>query len=324
MIRNLLFFTCCFLLSFFRVTAQNAPITIAPVKTACPGTVVSVPVTVTAFNNIGYVSLTLKYNPAVLSYISTINTAGFEGMSFGGATPGKVVASGFSSFGVTYPDNTVLITINFNYIGGTTALTWFDNGISCEYGSFPDYLPLNDIPFANYYLNGQVGPVLTVDFTASNLFPAVNQTIAFSDLTTGGPTAWNWSFSPGSYVFVNGTSAASQNPQVQFTSFGSYNVSLAATKGSCTITKETTGFIHCVPRGQWTGITSASWAVSSNWSNYMVPDGTTDVVIPPSAVHWPVYEGDLTIGSQCKTLTIEGATSMITVTGNLVILPGSP
>ena len=320
--KSCLLFIIYFLLSIYEVIGvNNAPVTTLPVIRACPGSVVSVPVTVTGFGNIGAISLTMNYNPAVLSYVSSVNTSGFPGMIFVGATAGTVVVGGYSSSsGITYPDNTVLFTVTFNYIGGTTALTWYDNGTSCEYDDYPGYYALNDIPYATYYINGQVSPLLVVDFTADNLLPAVNQTVLFTDLTTGGPTGWSWSFSPASYIFVNATSSGSPNPQVQFTSNGPYNVSLAATKNSCTITATRNNFIHAGTKGLWTGITSTDWNLPSNWHNYVVPESTTDVVIPASSViNWPVFAGDLIVGSQCSSLTLLGSTSRITITGNLVI-----
>mgnify|MGYP001204034625 CR=1 FL=1 len=324
---NVLFLIACLWLFVDAGIAQNAPVTIAPVKTACPGTAVVVPVTVTGFNNIGAINLTLNYDPAVLTFVSGSNTSGFPGLFVGGATAGKVVVGGFNSAptGVSKPDNTVLFTITFSYTGGTSALTWYDNGESCEYsGPQPDYNPLNDLPYSSYYSCGQVAPVLGVDFTALNLFPVVNQTVQFTDLTTGVPTGWSWSITPGNFIYVNGTNSGSQNPQVQFTSNGSFQVSLAATKGSCTITRTRNDFIHCGIIGLWTGITSSGWNIPSNWHNYMVPDSSVDVTIPASSVNWPVFNGDLTIGSQCRSLKVEGSASLMMVTGNLKILDSSP
>jgi PKD repeat protein len=301
--------------------AQNAPVTIAPVKSACPGSQVIIPVTVTGFANIGSVSLTLKFNPAVLTWASASNTAGFPGLAFGHNIPGKVVISGWANSGITYPDNTVLFTLTLNYLGGSSALTWYDVGSTCEYTGYPGYFTLNDIPFSSYYINGQVGPLLDVNFVADNILPEVNQTVTFSDLTTGNPTAWSWTISPSGYQFVNSTSANSQNPQVQFTVNGPYTVALTAIKEGCSITKSLTNYIHSGISGLWTGITSAEWNTPSNWHNYLVPGSSTWVIIPEGSAYWPVFDGDLTIGSTIGSLTLQGATSMMTVTGTLTVSP---
>lgn len=77
------------------------------------------------------------------------------------------------------------------------------------------------------------------EFSANITSPKVGQTVSFSDLSTNMPTSWQWSFSPSSISFVGGTSASSQNPQVQFNNTGYYSVQLIATNayGSDTILK---------------------------------------------------------------------------------------
>jgi len=313
-------FTVCFLLFFYGTRSQNAPVTTLPVVTACPGSVISVPVTVTGFTNIGGVTLTMSYDITVLSYINATNTSGFPGLTINGTIPGKITIAGFSgSFGVNLPNGATFITINFTYHGGSTAISWFTLGNNCEYSDYPNYNPLNDIPKSTYYINGQTGPTLGVDFTAGNLLPSAGQVVQFTDLTTGQPTGWNWNITPTSFVFVNGTGAGNQNPQVQFTSNGYYTVTLTASKNGCNISTTKPNYINCVQKGLWTGNTSADWNIPSNWSNYAVPDNTTDVVIPSSTINWPVYYGNLTIGSQCNSLVLQGSTSRMTVTGNLVI-----
>lgn len=69
----------------------------------------------------------------------------------------------------------------------------------------------------------------TADFSASNTSPVVNSTVVFSDASVGGPTSWLWSFSPANVVYVNGTNASSQNPEVQFTQLGTFDVTLDVT-----------------------------------------------------------------------------------------------
>jgi PKD repeat protein len=83
-----------------------------------------------------------------------------------------------------------------------------------------------------------VEPPVT-DFAASSITLPVNSSIGFIDLSVNAPTSWNWAFSPDNAVFIDGTTANSQNPHVAFTAQGIYTVSLTATNanGSDTETK---------------------------------------------------------------------------------------
>ncbi|MCH2233986.1 MAG: GEVED domain-containing protein [Crocinitomicaceae bacterium] len=80
------------------------------------------------------------------------------------------------------------------------------------------------------------------DFVASATTVTPGTTVTFTDLSTGGPTSWSWSISPATgWSYTGGTSASSQNPQVNFTDLGTYTVALTATNatGSDTETKTT-------------------------------------------------------------------------------------
>ncbi|MCX6279532.1 MAG: T9SS type A sorting domain-containing protein [Bacteroidetes bacterium] len=137
-------------------SANSAPVTTAPVLNACPGTSVNIPVTVSAFNNIGAFSLTMHFNSSALNYQSFTNNSGFPGLTVNGTIPGTITVGGFSNSGISLSDNTVFFTLSFSYMGGSTELNWYDDGSSCEYADFPDYNPLYDIPASMYYINGQV------------------------------------------------------------------------------------------------------------------------------------------------------------------------
>jgi hypothetical protein len=137
----------------------DAPITSVPALTGIPGTTLTIPVTVTDFINIGSLTLTLQYNPAVLSYLSFSNTGGFPGLAADASSPGTLVMTGLvppGESGIIIGDDATLFTLDFNFTGGTTTLTWFDDGTSCQYTGYPGYNILSDAPTPSFYVNGSI------------------------------------------------------------------------------------------------------------------------------------------------------------------------
>ena len=84
-------------------------------------------------------------------------------------------------------------------------------------------------------------------FAASSTSPAVGSTVTFTDQSSDLPTAWSWSFSPNTVVYVGGTNANSQNPQVQFSALGQYTVTLVAGNAYGTDSEIKTNYISVIP-----------------------------------------------------------------------------
>ena len=83
-----MFSLLCFL--FYTGTAQNAPVTTVGSNTnAVPGAV-SIPVTVSNFIGIGGVTLTLDYDPAVLTFQGATHNAALTGLQVTANTPGRI------------------------------------------------------------------------------------------------------------------------------------------------------------------------------------------------------------------------------------------
>ena len=82
-------------------------------------------------------------------------------------------------------------------------------------------------------------PLPVVDFSASDSVTCIGSPVVFSDSTHYTPSAWEWTFTPNTLTFLEGTTGLSQNPVVMFTSPGTYSVSLRATNanGSTTLNK---------------------------------------------------------------------------------------
>jgi PKD repeat protein len=306
------------------ITSQVAPVTVAWYASPTVGQQVTIPVKVYDFENIGLFALTLDYDPGVLTYQSASLVPSIGG-SYSSLTAGAGrILMNWTGTATSLADSTILINLTFTYNGGESVLAWHDDGNSCRYAASTTDYPLYDVPVTLYYINGYVGQnPLIANFTGTNLLPAVNETVTFTDISAGNPTSWQWSISPSTFQFVNGTSATSQNPQVKFTTNGAYSVILKVYRGAFVGIKVRSDYIHAGTPGLWTGITSPDWAVASNWNNYMVPDGVCGVLISSSAPNWPLVSGDLTIGgTHCDNLTMNGA-SQLTIEGDIMINSGS-
>ncbi len=94
--------------------------------------------------------------------------------------------------------------------------------------------------------------VLVADFIASEVVIAVGETVDFSDLTTGTPTEWTWTFEGGIPA-----SSTEQNPMaIQYDTEGIYAVSLTASDGTNTDTETKTYFIIV---GQSGSLAETAW-----------------------------------------------------------------
>ncbi len=85
---------------------------------------------------------------------------------------------------------------------------------------------------------------LTADFEADNTSPVVEDTVAFTDLSVGDPTSWQWIFTPTTVTFVDGTTDTTQNPKVRFDAPGYYSVELEVSNGSGTSNLLKTDYIN--------------------------------------------------------------------------------
>jgi len=190
------------------ILSQNAPVTTAAtIGGALPGTI-TVPVTVTNFNNIGAISLSLDYNYSVLHFLQ--GTPNPQIPSFTtidndlGNGYHRLVMGWFGS-GIALANGSTIMTISFTYISGVTTLAWFDNGPSCEYAD-GNYNVLNDIPQSTYYINGYVcggidnpGPI-----TGDNSVCEGQQGVAYSVAPIINATSYNWTIPPGAIISGGG------------------------------------------------------------------------------------------------------------------------
>jgi len=78
-----------------------------------------------------------------------------------------------------------------------------------------------------------VSGALTAAYSFSPVQPTTNDTIQFTDQSTGGPTSWLWSFGDGS-------GSSQQNPTKKYASQGSYTVTLTISRNGQSATKSAT------------------------------------------------------------------------------------
>jgi hypothetical protein len=194
----------CFTNSF----CQYAGVTSIGSTTACPGTIITIPVYLLHSPLIDGISLCVNYDGSVLSalqngstsvFLTNVNNAllpigmwnyaqtdkpGYPGIkraifAWNNLTPAQVDtnSNGYAE----------LFDIQFRYMGGSTTLT-FDN--STTLGSFCEYAdaignPLIDIPSSNYYIPGNVTQCSTgiADNDADKVFSVSNYPNPFSQKT---------------------------------------------------------------------------------------------------------------------------------------------
>ena len=83
-----------------------------------------------------------------------------------------------------------------------------------------------------------ISMIITADFTANQFALEVSGSIDFTDLSTGDPTSWSWTFEGG-----DPASSTEQNPTVSYSVAGTYEVSLTVTNGNAEATETKAGYI---------------------------------------------------------------------------------
>ncbi|HRX96166.1 MAG TPA: PKD domain-containing protein [Bacteroidales bacterium] len=190
----------------------------------------------------------------------------------GSSSPGTVTASNTSG----------ALTFRFTSDGSVTSSGWIAS-IECY--------------------NTNVPPV--ADFSASTTTPVINTDVVFTDQSSNIPTSWTWSFSPNTVIYINSTNSSSQNPEVQFTDFGLYSVTLEVSNAYGTDTEVKTDYInvgsctHCSSSGstgdeEW--ISNVTFNTINNSS--VVGTGYTDYTsISTDVTPGSLYNASVTCGS---------------------------
>jgi PKD repeat protein/photosystem II stability/assembly factor-like uncharacterized protein len=83
-----------------------------------------------------------------------------------------------------------------------------------------------------------------VDFSADKTIVCTNGIVHFTDESEYCPNSWEWSFSPGSISFKDGTTANSQHPVIEFRQTNVYSVTLTVTNANGQSTMTRTDYIQ--------------------------------------------------------------------------------
>jgi len=166
-----------------------------------------------------------------------------------------------------------------------------------------------------------IGPLLpSATISADNTLPCKDSTtVNFSCATTGSPTSFEWSFTPNTVTYQDGTNSSSQDPHVAFNALGIYSVSLtvANTAGSKTVDKPS--FIKVNAANANFNVNATTVVVSND---IVFDDASTCTV---NSWHWDFGEGAVpataetqgphtvsysTTGLKTVTLTVNGGSTM--------------
>jgi hypothetical protein len=132
-----------------------APITKIDSSVAIVNDYVTYSVRVWNFENIYSGFLTLNYDPAILEFYTAFPDAAIASNFQYDASVDGTIQMDWSGNDTSLTDESVLIYLTFEYLGGAAPLVWLDNGSSCQYTG-PNNIPLSDDPSENYYINGNI------------------------------------------------------------------------------------------------------------------------------------------------------------------------
>ncbi len=214
--------------------------------------------------------------------------------------PGNTYNWSYSGNGasITGTGNSVTIAFNASATSGTLSVTASNSCGTSPARTLP--ITVNPVPVATFSYTGN-------PYCSS----AANPSPVFS----GGGVAGTFSSTAG-LVFV---STATGQVDISASTPGTYTVTnTRAAAGGCSVVSATSD-ITIINYITWTGAISSNWNVAGNWYCGVLPDASTDVVIP-DVTNEPVLSSGAP--GAVKNLTIEGGSSL-TVSGNTLSITGT-
>jgi PKD repeat protein len=172
-----------------------------------------------------------------------------HGVTEGGSSGSPVFKSNGRIFGTLTGGSSFCTALTAPDLYGKMSYHWTSNSTNTAYQLKTFLDPTNT---GALVLDGSADPCSApaapvANFSANQTNIAPGTTVTFTDLTSGLPTSWAWSISPGTagvdWSYTGGTSAASQNPQVIFNTVGQYTITLVATNGQGSDSEVKTNYI---------------------------------------------------------------------------------
>lgn len=357
-----------------------APVTTLPICTVNTNGAVNVPVSVTNFNHVGHFNLVFEYDPLCMTYVGNTPNAIFttqHGLLYvtdSTSTDGKnkiTMKFQAATHTISLSDNDYLSELHFNFISGTTNMTWKTTNNSCHYVDTLSIIKC-DQPYSDYYINGgllaELAPITKIDSNVAFIGDFVTYAVKvwnFTNIHSGRLTldydpdvlSYYETVCNAAYTNIFEDSVLYQG-RVQM-GWNGNDTSLTDGSILAYITFQYLGgeapllwfdngiscqYVNCddIPLADepsedfyingnvasvqfiWTGENSSDWNNSSNWMNDIVPGPFTNVILDPSSSpdNWPTFNGDFTLGENCKSLTLND-NAQFTISGDLTINPGN-
>jgi hypothetical protein len=222
------------------------------------------------FFDISTMTLTLDYNSSVLDYCCCTPDPGIAA-NFSVEIPyaGRLQINS-SEIATDYSDGSALFYLTFKFPGGTSALSWYDNGTSCQFVNSNTGLPLYDSPISAFYIPGNVsnGQYIWTGVTSANWNTSTNWQNnfipgRFSDvIINSSPMPANWPTYTGNFTLGEQCKNIKLNGSAQLIITGS----LAINPGD-TINVNETGLLNV--GGSW--INSGTFIPGSGIVNFTGP-----------------------------------------------------
>ena len=149
----------------------------------------------------------------------------------------------------------------------------------------------------------------------------LGQTITLQDQSLNAPTSWEWTITPSTFSFVNGTNANSQSPDVNFSTTDIYTITLVTTNFAGTDTStQIVDVSYAFPLAAFTpqpgGLTYifVNQSTGGFYYTWDFGDGGSSTLQHPSHTYATsgTYTVRLTVSSPCGTVT---SSKFVTVIG---------